>query len=401
MKILYYSPHPLLILNSQTGYGTHMREMIHAFRTAGHEVTPIIMGGEEEPGSKNPHQNDRKGLKSRSKDLIPRVVWETAKDYRLLQLDRRYEGQLLEEIERHKPDMIYERGSYLQCSGIHAAQKKGIPHVLEMNAPQVLERRIRLNVGTLLEHRARRIERKQLLGTTKVAAVSQALSDHFVENYDVDPGKIVCTPNAIDPLKVNVDADQVRSIREKHSLNNSYVLGFVGSVLKWHRVDLLIEACQKLRDASVDVRVLIVGASKLIPELQRLSKRLGVSDYVVFAGKVSHEEVFNYIAAMDAAVLPDNLWYQSPVKVFEYGAAGKPVIGPDNVTVRNLIRHKEEGLLVKPHVESLVEAIRFFVEHPDEASRMARTLKEKVFSEYTWSRNAERVLDEVFEVLPV
>ena len=44
MKILYYSPHPQLRVEDQTGYGTHMREMIAAFETLGHDVDFLIAG---------------------------------------------------------------------------------------------------------------------------------------------------------------------------------------------------------------------------------------------------------------------------------------------------------------------------------------------------------------------
>ena len=44
MKILYYSPHPHLHIEDQTGYGTHMREMIGAFEELGHQVKFLIAG---------------------------------------------------------------------------------------------------------------------------------------------------------------------------------------------------------------------------------------------------------------------------------------------------------------------------------------------------------------------
>ena len=47
MKILYYSPHPHLNLSAETGYATHMREMINAFQERGHTVILVIRGGIE------------------------------------------------------------------------------------------------------------------------------------------------------------------------------------------------------------------------------------------------------------------------------------------------------------------------------------------------------------------
>lgn len=375
-----------------------MREMIKAFSEAGHDVTPLIMGGLHENGADRPASASRGSMKAAVKKLVPGIFWETTKDYALLKKDRTYEEVLRQHVDQTKPDLIYERGNYLQRSGIRIARSTGVPHVLEMNSPQVEERKVRHASGSLLERRARRIEKEQLQGTSRVAVVSRALKNHFARAYAIPDEHIICTPNAIDPDKLVIDPRRVIAIKDRYGLEGSTVLGFVGSVLKWHRVDLLIRACHQLRQEAHPVKVLIVGMSRLIPELKALSQQLGISEAVLFVGRVPHEDVFNFVEAMDITVLPDNLWYQSPVKVFEYGAMGKPIIAPDNETVRDLIKHEEEGLLVKPSIEDLTASIQKLSNTPEYARVMAETFQAKVLQEFKWSRNVERVLDSVFSM---
>ena len=86
MNILYYSAHPDLNLNDPAGYGTHMREMISAFKKLGHEVNPLIIGGIE-PREKI----DKAGpsiIKKLMKTLVPTVIWETAKDHLIFKNDK-------------------------------------------------------------------------------------------------------------------------------------------------------------------------------------------------------------------------------------------------------------------------------------------------------------------------
>ena len=79
MKILYYSPNPNLNLSDPAGYGTHMREMIKAFRALGHEVEVQIMGGTEPKPSVAAKPSL---LKRFAKVVIPSRRWQTLKDQR-------------------------------------------------------------------------------------------------------------------------------------------------------------------------------------------------------------------------------------------------------------------------------------------------------------------------------
>ncbi|HEU4717748.1 MAG TPA: glycosyltransferase, partial [Bacteroidia bacterium] len=129
MKILYYSPHPALNLSAQTGYGTHMREMIRAFREAGHEVKTCIRGGEQMPVSSGGATagNGKRLLKK----IIPRFLWRTLKERRLMREDKISEAVLAKAMEEFQPDVIYERAAYLCISGRNVAVRKKIPHIVE------------------------------------------------------------------------------------------------------------------------------------------------------------------------------------------------------------------------------------------------------------------------------
>ena len=395
MIVLYYSPHPDLALNSQTGYGTHMREMIRAFEEAGHEVDPLVMGGEGgQPGGAE-RASWKRRLKNMIKTVTPGPVWETLRDGALLLKDRQFEDKLEERVRHVQPDVIYERAGYLLRSGVRVANRYSIPHVLEVNSPLVEERKIRTPARTLLERKAHDIEQEQLRRTQVAAVVSPALREHFVQKHEVSAEKFLCTPNAIDPEKLSVDEGRVEAIRQQYDLRGQIVVGFVGSVIEWHRVDVLIRACKKMSEYRPDVTVLIVGGSTLVPELEALSEQLGIQNRVHFTGRVPHEDVFNFIEAMDITVLPDNLWYQSPVKLFEYGAMGKPIIAPDNATVRGLIRDEEEGILINADVGELVTAITTLIENDEQREAMAAAFQRKVLAEYTWTRNVERVLNAI------
>ncbi len=391
MKIVYYSPHPNLALNSPSGYGTHMREMIAAFEAGGHEVFPVIMGGIDPVAT---GETTAPRTKRWLKGLVPSFGWETLKDYLLLNKDLSFERFLYEKLDEIQPDLVYERASCLQLSGVHAASKFGVPHVLEMNAPYVEERKEHFAISSAFERRAVKIEKQQLAGTTKAVVVSHVLKNYFVNKHGLPIDKFAVMPNAVDPAKITTDADRVAEISQMPQLQGKTVIGFVGSLFKWHGVDQLVRATKLLKETGYKVALLVVGGGAILPELQALAHGLSVTDDVVFTDSVPHAEVFDYLAAMDITVLANSHWYGSPVKLFEYGALAKPIVAPGNGPVREVITAEVDGLLIENEFD-LVRHLRRLINDAPLRNRLADSFHRKVMQEHTWQRNATRVLDAI------
>lgn len=368
-----------------------MREMIAAFEAGGHELFPVIMGGiEPAPGVGASTSWPKRFLKG----IIPSFGWESMKDYLLLNKDLAFEQYLYEKLEEIQPDLVYERASCLQLSGVNAAAKFGVPHILEMNAPYVEERKDHFAITSAFERRAAKIEKQQLAGTSKAVVVSHVLKNYFVNKHALPIDKFVVVPNAVDPGKVNVDEARVAEIRHMPQLRGKTIVGFVGSLFKWHGVDQLVQATKLLKETGYNVALLVVGGGAILPELQGLAKGLSIENDVVFTDSVPHTEVFNYLAAMDITVLANSHWYGSPVKLFEYGALAKPVIAPGNGPVREVITAEVDGLLIENEFD-LVRHLRRLINDPGLRDRLANSFHRKVMQEHTWRDNATRVLEQI------
>lgn len=391
MKLIYYSPHPGLALNSQTGYGTHMREMIAAFENAGHEVVPVINGGLEEHFNSGHKATLAGRLKATLRGSVRQEVWEGLKDWQLLRKDLRFYAKLTEVVERVRPDVIYERANYLQLSGVKVARQYGVCHVVEMNTPYVEVREKRAAMPAFMRAKADRIEHEQLSRADLAVFVSAALRDTLVTKHHLDVEKCDVGLMAIDPGKVKSCPQKVSGIRTRYGLDGSLVIGYAGSIFPWHGVDVLIRALAKLQSERHAVKLVIVGDGAIMPDLKELAHTLGIRDRLVFTGRIPHADVFNYIDVMDIAVLPQSHWYGSPTKLFEYGAMGKPIIAPDNGPVREIMVNGEDGLLVAGGVEELTDALRQLASDPALCRRLAESFKTKVLAQHTWTRNADRV----------
>ena len=390
MKILYYSPHPQLRSDAPTGYGTHMREMIAAWRRMGIEVKTLIAG---EQGSPAEAEMQNRGVVPRYsgwKKFIPPLIWESVRDLSLQRFDRMMEAELVEFIADFQPDVVYERVNYLQDSGINAARKMEVKHIAEINAPYP-EERVAFSGRSLLTGRARKTERSFLLHSHGISVVSSALKKYLEEKTAEKSTRIAVIPNAVNPKTDDEIPQKAKALRAKYGLDDSLVIGFVGSMFPYHGVDILIKAFAEIHTAH-KIRLLIVGDGAILSDLKQLTHTRGISGKVIFTGSRPYREVYALIDCMDICVMPKSNWYGSPVKIFEYGLRNKPVIAPDVVPVRDVMT-AEDGILVSANVLDFSEALVLLIKNAALRNRLAGNWHNKVVEKYTWDAAAKNTLD--------
>ena len=392
MRILYFSPHPTHDIASEVGYSTHQRETILAFRMLGHEVFPVIMGGTTKEERKQFKQQGVKFiLKESLKKVVPIVFFNGLKDYGIRRFDQFAAKKLEEGIRAFQPDLVYERSEYMQDSGRRICGALGVKHYLEVNAPFIEEMR-HWEGPSVLHPLGHRIEKRKIKEADRVFAVSSVLRDFLVDQYDADPDKLEVIPNCINPEGVKIDPEKVSSIATRFGLNGKRVIGFVGSFFPHHGLDDLIAAFAKVENAFPDVVLLIVGGGMNEEELkQQAVMELG-EGRVIFAGRVPHDEVYNYITHMNIAVMPRSNWYGSPMKIFEYGILAKAVVAPDNGPVKDVMVHEVDGILIRPGREALAEALHLLLSDKELCENLGAHFREKILERFIWKRQAEFIL---------
>ncbi len=394
MKILYFSPHPNLYLNLPSGPGIHMREMIAGFEKLGHKVTPLIMGGVDLQQVSRAAQSKGSSIKQKIKKVIPPKLWQTVKDRRLLRFDQYAYETLKAAVSAYRPDVIYERSYYLMTAGVRVAKEMGIPFVSEMNAPYPEEKQ-RMEGASLLIHKAIERERFIIQNADHVVVVSSALKGYFETHVPGSGDKIIVTPNAIrEDLHPPVQGE-IDHIRNNLNLEDSLVVGFVGSIFPYHGVDKLIRAFHRFHQAHKTTRLLIVGDGETLSDLKKLAASLGLQDRIIFTGRVAHSEVLAHIGAMDICMVPDQGWYMSPVKLFEYGFMGKAIIAVDTQAMRDVMTHKRHGVLTKNTEDAMYEALTELTTHSEIRQKMALAFQSKVLIEHTWERMAEKIISQL------
>ena len=131
----------------------------------------------------------------------------------------------------------------------------------------------------------------------------------------------------------------------------------------------MLDALPELLRQRPDVRVLLVGGGPQETNLRNQVDRLGLGDYVVFAGRVPHQEVHRYYDLVNVLAYPRHPMrlteLVTPLKPLEAMAQGQLFVASDVGGHKELIDHGQTGILFEAgNRESLTKAISNFLDAP-------------------------------------
>ncbi len=286
------------------------------------------------------------------------------------------------------PEVLLVRDHVLTASCLPVSRRLRLPLVLEMNSPA--------EEGTLYQDPyvhlpgvSGWLEGVKLRRADAVAVVSSRLRDYLAERHRVDPAKFVVAPNGAD-----LEVFSPRTPRD-HEIGwdgaEAPVVGFVGSFRKWHGVEHLGRMLREVGAARPAARFLMVGDGPEIEVTRRLAEPLG--ERVVFTGRVPHARVPGLVASFGIGVLPETLFYGSPLKMIEWMAAGKAIVAPAYDPVREVMRDGVEGLLFPPgDADAMIRAVLSLIDDPGLRQRLGDAAAARAAASLSWEDNARKVL---------
>ena len=295
---------------------------------------------------------------------------------------------------RFKPDLIYERYALYTFCGLWAARSKGIPHILEVNAPLALQQK---ELGRLtFPGLARWFECWICSNSTWTLAVTESMKECLV-GEGVRAEKVRVMPNGIDADVFRPDVHG-EPIRARHGLEGKRVVGFVGWFRPWHGLEMLIELVADPALQETPIHLVLVGDGPAAPDLKRLAAERGVASRVTFAGAVGRDEIPAYIAAMDVALQPSAPRYACPMKIIEYMGMGRCIVAADQPNIRELIEDGRTGYLFPAgSYEGLRSVLAGVLGDPDRRARVGANAREEIFRrDLLWIENARKAVAMAF-----
>lgn len=248
--------------------------------------------------------------------------------------------------------------------------------------------------GELRAPRIRRVARVVLPRADRVVANSRFTRSEAVA-LGADPLRVVVMPVGA-PEAVQIDAATIEASRAR--LGGGRIVLSVARLAEHKGHDRLIRALPELPD---DVRLVIVGEGPARPALESAAAAHGVSSRVVFAGRVTDEDLAVHFASADVfALLSRSVRGRAAgvegggIALLEACAYGLPVVAGATGGVPETIHDGETGLLVDPEDHSaVVRVLRRVLEDGALAARLGAQARAMAAGERSWTAFVDHMED--------
>lgn len=211
--------------------------------------------------------------------------------------------------------------------------------------------------------------------------------------------KSKCTilPNGVDTnLFRKVDCNK---LRHKLGIENEFVMGYVGVLREWVDLEPVIKAIAMLRLLKCKSYLIVIGEEGGLKRFKEIVRYYGVQDLVIFTGTITYPDIVNYIACMDAGLIPfnNNLIATGalPLKLFEYLACEIPVISSKLPAIFNLFGDRIFYFSNENDIVKTVKSLKDNTQLIPEYGLTGRKLIEENFSWRKISLDLENILEEV------
>ena len=163
------------------------------------------------------------------------------------------------------------------------------------------------------------------------------------------------------------------SLLKDHNLLSKLFLICIGRLEKVKHPDEIIKVLANVRKNGHDVKAVLVGDGTIKKELLKLSKELGVENYVVFVGNRDQDWLSRVLPLAGVVISP-----LTGRALSEAALASVPVVAYDIDWQGELIENEKTGLLVKyMNLEGFSSATERFLNNNVFANKMANNLRVK------------------------
>jgi glycosyltransferase involved in cell wall biosynthesis len=232
----------------------------------------------------------------------------------------------------------------------------------------------------------------------KLILVTNEAKDYYVNNYRMNPEKIVVLPNYIDwdrLKKFKIDSNLHQELKDK------FTLVYFGDTGLRRGTLTILEAAEALYSHK-DIFFLIIGISKEQLLLESIIKRRELNN-VKLTGWINVNEAFNYINAAKVGLCPflRNIHHDTTYanKMFQYMAFQKPVIVSDCSAQSNVVINEQVGMVFEAgnsmDLSSKILDIQDFTKYKKYSENAFQCVKTK----FNWKESGKMLLS-LYDNLP-
>ena len=394
--------------HTASGYAQRSHSIMSAQRDAGWEVLAVTRLG-------YPVQVGK--ILARERDIVDGITYQRLLPPRMAATADARMQQEAEELLRvaleFRPEVLHTTTHFANGIVVEAVAKAlGIPWVYEVRGQ--LADTWAASRGDdakesqrYLEFQAR--ESAVMKAADAVFTLGETMKDGMVAS-GIAPENVLLAPNAVGGEFLREPKSHVEARTFLGLDPGLNYIGTVSSLVDYEGLDHLVQAFTILAPMYPKLRLLIVGSGTSAPTLVDQAKRLGLSDKVVFTGRVPRETTPLFHAALDIFVVPRRdlavTRAVTPLKPVEALASSRPVVASNLPALREIIEENVNGrLCAAADPVDLARVLSGLLLDQELRDRLGAAGRRRVLATRTWAANAaayseayRKVVDLSFEI---
>jgi len=205
-------------------------------------------------------------------------------------------------------------------------------------------------------------------------------------------GDYVVMPNGCDMPKVDVPQSQMDIIRRKHNIPDGVpVFIYVGRMIWYKNIRLILDACKILKERGEDFRLLMVGFGANENAIQKYFRKLGLADKIIYTGKVlDRAEIQGYYGISDLLLFP-SVFDTNGLVVREAASCATPSLLVAGSCAAEGITDDRNGFLCLESAHSIAVRLQQIMHHKDYLHRVGKAAQEEIY--ISWDDAVRRAYD--------
>ena len=382
MRLSFFNYH-YNIEGTARGAAAQVQAITTGLTQRGHQVD-LRFRAAKEPGEERTYGGLKKIGWLRRYGHVPRLL---LRNVSLFQQECRL-------LAAFRPDVVLAVSSYCNFSALLAARYRRLPFVLFCEAPLEYEYSLFFAQYRSYPYLGRWIEGINVRAADQVICISEILKGYMIR-YGGPATKLHVVPNGVDHRAFQPrPAD--KEIRARFHLQDRLVIGFVGTFNFFADVETFSETVRMVCDCHPEVVFFFVGKGEASEQIRRAGEDRCLSNHLVFAGAVPHEEVPRYLSMMDIVISPyrgDYLFYGSPMKLLEYMAAGKATLATALGQIKEVASDGYNAILFEPGDDvALRRKLLTLIENEELRQRLGANARKTIENDWTWDTQVSRIV---------
>ncbi|MFR5876703.1 MAG: glycosyltransferase [Eubacterium sp.] len=193
-------------------------------------------------------------------------------------------------------------------------------------------------------------------------------------------GEYVVMPNGCDLPKVHITDSERAMIRRKHNIPADVpVLIFVGRMMWYKNIKIILDACKILSERGRDFRLLMIGMGPEENSVKKYTRKLSLDDKVIFTGQLyDRSELQIYYSTADLLVFP-SLFDTNGLVVREAAASETAAVLVKDSCAAEGIVDGETGFICFESAHSVARTIDKIVDNKDLLGRVGKKAQEDIY----------------------